>query len=64
MPTVTIDADELEALRKDAERYAFVFPIIAAEGEEGDRRAIALARQLAAGLGGNDAVDAARKRAD
>lgn len=51
--------DEIERLRADANRYRWAVPILCALGDEGDKRAMALAMQLMKGLDGDAAVDAA-----
>lgn len=46
---------------ENSRRYEWALPILTAQGKEGDRRALALAMQLANGLDGDAAIDAARK---
>lgn len=51
--------EEWEQLKKDAQRFEFVLPIINVEGAEGDRRAVLVCKQFARGLQGRAAIDAA-----
>lgn len=51
---------EIEELRKDAERYHFILPIVTGiDSDNADKIAMAIATQLMKGLDGDAAIDAA-----
>ena len=49
--------------KEDAERFEWCLPILTAQGDLGDKRALALGLTLLQGLDGREAIDAARKDA-
>jgi hypothetical protein len=56
---------EVAELRKDAERYHFILPIITGnDSDNADKIAMAVAIQLMKGLDGDAAIDAAMKEAE
>jgi hypothetical protein len=57
--TITDMCNEKRELERDADRFAFVLPILTAQGNLGDQRAYAIGLALMRGLDGRAAVDAA-----
>ncbi len=51
-------------LRADAERFEWALPILTAQGDEGDKRALRLAGAFLRGLDGRAAIDDARTAAE
>ncbi len=54
-------ADFARELERDAARFEWALPILTAAGDEGDRRALTLAKQFLLGLDGREALDAAMR---